>query len=157
MTDKELLSLATEFDGGMQPIVNGHYVTPEHIACWSDNFLYHDFIHLTVNEEGLRRWKVRRGGQVLNKKGYLEYEGMPSGRTDKFLERTRFNTVEEAFEALRKFHEKERKEWVKKIGRGQVPSNMAEENSLREAWKERVRGRAAKKAKNSTLQPEKEE
>lgn len=54
--------------------------------------------------DGSIKWAVRKGSEVLNKKGKWEYEPIPSSRTDKFLERTRFDSLEsaiEAFEALR--------------------------------------------------------
>jgi hypothetical protein len=154
MTDKELLALAVEFDGGHQPVLNMHYITPEHISTWSDSYSHHDFVCLAVGEDGTRRWKVMRNSHlVLNKKGWLEHESFPSSRTDKFFQRTRFDTLDEAFTALRRLHEKERAEWVKKVGRGTIPQNMAEADQLREAYFAREKAKRERKAaRDSALQ-----
>ena len=41
---------------------------------------------------------------VLSNDGYVEFEGLPSGRTEDFLRRTRFS-LEEALDRARKFIE----------------------------------------------------
>lgn len=45
------------------------------------------------------KWAVCNLGDVLNKNGQWEYEPQPSSRSDEFIECTRFDTVEEAYEA----------------------------------------------------------
>jgi hypothetical protein len=44
-------------------------------------------------------WAVRFRGDVLNKQGDWEWEPMPSGRDDDFIERARFSTAEEGIAA----------------------------------------------------------
>lgn len=44
------------------------------------------------------RWAVTSGfGQVLNKSGMWEWEPNPSSREEEFIERTRYETAEDAF------------------------------------------------------------
>jgi hypothetical protein len=45
---------------------------------------------------GVVRWKITDGSGCLNKNGKWEYEPLPSGRTDAFLARCRYSTIEEA-------------------------------------------------------------
>lgn len=44
------------------------------------------------------RWAVRWNGHCLNKDGKFEYEPLPSGRTDEFLARCRWESAEAAME-----------------------------------------------------------
>jgi hypothetical protein len=49
--------------------------------------------------EGPDKWAVRQGGNCLSKAGEWEWEPMPSGREDDFLERCRFDTAQDAIAA----------------------------------------------------------
>jgi len=49
-----------------------------------------------------RKYAVTRDSEVLAKDGAWEYEPMPSSRTDEFIERTRFNSFDEAFNHFKK-------------------------------------------------------
>lgn len=51
--------------------------------------------------DGRVLWKVREHGNVLAKTGEWEWEPMPSGRDDEFLDRCRFDTPQEALACLR--------------------------------------------------------
>jgi hypothetical protein len=46
--------------------------------------------------DGSYKWAIRSHGQVMTKTGKWEYEPMPSSRTDAFLKRARFDSVDEA-------------------------------------------------------------
>lgn len=48
-----------------------------------------------VESRGAGLWAIIDCGKVLNKDNELEYESLPSNRTDEFIERTRF-TLDEA-------------------------------------------------------------
>lgn len=52
-------------------------------------------------------WVVREGGQVLNKEGKWEIEPTPGGRSEGFIERTRWKSAEEAVEAVRQWEQKQ--------------------------------------------------
>ena len=45
----------------------------------------------------ITRWAVRGDVGCWTKRGHFEYEGMSSSRTDAFLKRARFGTLDEAF------------------------------------------------------------
>lgn len=45
-------------------------------------------------------WVVEMDGMVLTKKGKYEYEVNPSSRTDKYIKKTRFDSKEDAYDAL---------------------------------------------------------
>lgn len=55
-----------------------------------------------VQRDGTSLWKVQHGHGVLGKDGRWEWEPQPSSRTDEYLARTRFASVADAAEALRK-------------------------------------------------------
>lgn len=42
-------------------------------------------------------WAIRKNNNCLNKNGEWEYEPMPSSRTDDFMERCRYKSIEEAY------------------------------------------------------------
>ena len=42
------------------------------------------------------KWAIRESGCCMNRNGEWEYEPIPSSRDDAFMERCRFNTVEDA-------------------------------------------------------------
>ena len=55
---------------------------------------------------GARKWKIARGfDEVLNKQGQWEDEPIPSSRTDDFLARCRFDSLEECAAAIRAMKE----------------------------------------------------
>jgi hypothetical protein len=58
-------------------------------------------IDLVEQRGGAARWAVRHEGSVLNRYLKWEWEPMPSGRDDEFLERCRFGTPQEALAFLR--------------------------------------------------------
>ena len=48
-------------------------------------------------------WAIRYDGSVLNKNGEWEWEPQPSSRDDDFINRTRFDTAQEAADFALKF------------------------------------------------------
>jgi hypothetical protein len=60
------------------------------------------FIEERTGREGVVRWAVTRNSDVLNRSGKWEWEPNPSSRTDAFLRRTRYATVDEALAAARR-------------------------------------------------------
>ena len=56
----------------------------------------------TVEYRGDNKWAVVDCGFVLNKAGEWVFEPLPSSRTNAFIAHTRFDSLEEAFEACRK-------------------------------------------------------
>lgn len=56
-------------------------------------------IERAVQIAGPAKWAVRLHGDCLNRTGEWEWEPMPSGRDDDFLERCRFDTDQEAIDA----------------------------------------------------------
>lgn len=55
-----------------------------------------------TDRHGFHRWAVCKYGSVLNKQSEWEFEPQPSGRTDDFLARTRFVSVQEACDYIDK-------------------------------------------------------
>jgi len=63
------------------------------------------FISARRQKDKTIKWVVEEIGTVMDKNtGKFEYEPMPSSRTDEFLERTRFDSAEEAHNAYKKFY-----------------------------------------------------
>lgn len=61
-------------------------------------------IDKVFREDGPPRFAVRKSGRFcLTRDGYWEWESQPSSRTDEFLNRARYDTFEEAFEAYKQF------------------------------------------------------
>lgn len=59
-------------------------------------------IEAVEQSDGSLKWAVRNGGRsILNKLGEWEREPMPSSRDDAFIERCRYATAIEAWEALK--------------------------------------------------------
>jgi hypothetical protein len=54
-------------------------------------------IEMREQYEGPPKWVVKRDGYVMNKKGEFEYEPIPSSRTSKFINATRFKSYDEAY------------------------------------------------------------
>jgi hypothetical protein len=46
--------------------------------------------------DGSDKWAIRSRGMCMRKDGSMEFEPRPSNRTDEFLERTRWNSMQEA-------------------------------------------------------------
>ncbi len=57
---------------------------------------------LRIEWRGETGWTVSYNGTVLNRFGQMEYEPLPSSRTDEFIERTRYS-LEEAERLARTF------------------------------------------------------
>lgn len=60
--------------------------------------------YIYIESRGKDAWAVCEMGEVLNSSGDFEYESMPSSRTDEFINRTRFKTVEEAVKMIEQFY-----------------------------------------------------
>lgn len=59
------------------------------------------WVKAAYQKGGDRLWKITRGfGEVLNKQGQWESEPSPSNRTDDFLARCRYATLEECSAAI---------------------------------------------------------
>lgn len=106
MTPEELAGLALEFDGGPYVTHNGRFV---------EKYLgvdYHYKICLkvrTVGDKLKRFWAVKNGTrECLNKNGVWEFEPRPSERSDEFIERTRFDCLDQAFAALESWKQAEK-------------------------------------------------
>jgi hypothetical protein len=101
MQDAELLARATAFDAGPVPIVNGKLFDPG----WVDATHYHAKIEQRRNAQtGDVKWAIVGFGSCLSKTGKWEYEGLSSGRTKPFLERCRYNSIQEAFDHWFRYH-----------------------------------------------------
>lgn len=103
MTKNELLAKAIEFDAGMVVHLNGY------ICGQDDGMIYHHYtISLRTNEENQQKWAICDGRLCLSKsKQEFVYETFPSSRTEDFINDTRFDSVEEAFEFLEEWKKKE--------------------------------------------------
>lgn len=56
-------------------------------------------IELTSKPDDDPKWAVRTMGGCLNKMGHIEYEPQPSSRDAGFLDRCRFDSAKEAYQA----------------------------------------------------------
>jgi hypothetical protein len=61
-------------------------------------------IERCVQRDGPARWALRHRGMCLNHDGEFEIEPQPSARDDAFLQRCRFDSPRQAFEAWRRFN-----------------------------------------------------
>lgn len=61
-------------------------------------------VHVALADIKRDTWKVICRSDVLNRENEWEYEPLPSSRDAEFLARTRFATVDEAFDHARKFY-----------------------------------------------------
>ncbi len=66
------------------------------------------YIESKEQRDGSVKWAVYMDGHCLTKKLKFVYEPSPSGRTEKFIESTRFASKEEALEAIIKYEKKYR-------------------------------------------------
>ena len=57
------------------------------------------FINKMAQMDGSIKWSVKTGPCVLTKEGCLEYEPIPSSRTEEYLERARFDSKDEAYQS----------------------------------------------------------
>jgi hypothetical protein len=98
--DSELLAMASEFDLGPEPILNG-------MAFWYERFPEDTKLHrVSVKSTGNGRWAILKFGNFsLNKNGQWEYQPFPSYRDDKFLKRCRYKSVHEAIGYYRRWKE----------------------------------------------------
>mgnify|MGYP001192268883 CR=1 FL=1 len=60
------------------------------------------FIEMRKQRDKSEKWVITRHGSVLAKDCEWEFEPSPSSRDDAFIERTRFNTFDEAVQFLSK-------------------------------------------------------
>jgi hypothetical protein len=100
MNNEELLKIASEFNLGPEPIVNGR-------AFWWEKYpkelrRYSVYVKNMGNPdgEGPDTWAIIKNGfnSCLNKLGEWEHYGMPSGRLGDFYERCRYESAQEAIE-----------------------------------------------------------
>jgi hypothetical protein len=77
-TPDKLLELATEFLIDMQERV---------------------YVRKQPQRDGTIKWAVEQIGMCLAKDGEWEHQPLPSSRDDEFLNRCRFDTLEQAFDA----------------------------------------------------------
>ena len=105
MTNKELLSRATQFDLGRDPNMNLPGEDSHRI-----------FLSARSHQTGKKRkrtvqkWVITDdAGYLLNKQGKWEYEPLPTWRTEAFKVRTRFKTIESALKLFEKWKTKAEK------------------------------------------------
>ncbi len=101
MKVEELLARAIEFDAGPPPHLNGFLV--EATDTWVKS--RH---HVSISKRGETAWAIVDGQYCLSKEGEWEYESLPSNRQEEFIARTRFPTVQAAFEFWNQWRDKER-------------------------------------------------
>jgi len=73
------------FDMGPPPIINGRLVESDDVAS-----------RIMISIRKPSGWAILDGDRCLNNEGSWEYEPLPSARTDEFILRTRFPTLEMA-------------------------------------------------------------
>jgi hypothetical protein len=95
VSDADLLSMATEFYLGPEPLLGG---VPFWWEFFTDSPRQHGVYIRNVGspDDGVDRWAIKGAFGCLNKLGDWEYERLPSSRTDDFYERCRFSSVQEA-------------------------------------------------------------
>jgi len=96
ISDNDLLSLASEFYLGPEPLLCG---TPFWWEFFSDDVRLHGVFVKNVgnpDREAPDRWAIKGTFGCLNKLGEWEHESMPSERRDDFYERCRYASVHEA-------------------------------------------------------------
>jgi hypothetical protein len=92
MKIEELLKMATEFDLGPPPVLNGKVVSELPPNEW-----HHHICLKKTKREGYLCWAIVDGPMVLNKEtDEWEYSLIPSERTEEFKQKTRFHSVEDA-------------------------------------------------------------
>jgi hypothetical protein len=124
--DAELLAMASEFNLGPLPIVNGR-------LDWLERFP-RDVRHHSVrvsnmgnpDDDGPDRWGIFQSGRrdvCLSKSGAWVFQSMPSSRSKNFYSQCRFDSPHEAIIYYRKWHEAViawiKKAIAKKKGRGE--------------------------------------
>ena len=86
------MALEARYPAGFEPV---EFLVGE--AMW---------VKAAYQRGGARKWKIARGfDEVLNKQGQWEDEPIPSSRTDDFLARCRFDSLEECATAIRAMKE----------------------------------------------------
>jgi hypothetical protein len=114
MTDKELLSRALTFDAGPVVVLNGKLITEEVVKAYPDDFLFGGRNNIRVCYRGSDRWAIYNGTCCLSKAtDDWEYEPMNSNMTEEYLKACRFDSLEEAFEFLEKWRERETARFLK--------------------------------------------
>lgn len=84
------------YHGGYVGVMNGLIIGEDGIVEGSQNYKVDSSYFIEIHWTG-ERWAVSYGGTVLNKETLdFEYNPSPSNRADDFVEKTRFDTLEEA-------------------------------------------------------------
>jgi len=65
------------------------------------------YLESRLQMDGSKKWVIKCQSCVINKDGEMEYEPLPSSRTDEFIENTRFDSKEEVYEAYIKMKDAE--------------------------------------------------
>lgn len=89
---EDLFLIATRFDAGPVPIVNGHLWTERH------KFIDGDSYRMSVEKRGPAAWAICECGSNLSRYGEWDYEPSNSNKTDDFLNVHRYGTAREALE-----------------------------------------------------------
>lgn len=79
------------YDVGAMPIINGRLVPLNHNHS------------VTIEYRASNKWAICDGRRCLSKNGTFEFEPMPSSRDDEFLNRTRFDSMMEAYDFYQKW------------------------------------------------------
>lgn len=96
MNQAELLTRARAFSAGPPAEINGIILTAEVLKKMEAS---RDVYEVQIAYRGVNRWAITNGRTCLNKKtGDWEYEPLSSSRTEEYLEATRFESAESAFD-----------------------------------------------------------
>jgi len=96
ISDEELLSMATAFRVGPEPLLNGR---PFWWEYFEDDLNRHSMTVQNMGNPDKKepdRWAIMGTFGAINKLGEWEYQRMPSSRDDKFYKRCRYTSVHEA-------------------------------------------------------------
>ena len=93
---------------GFYPVSGSALISDEYLNWLDKSYSLVVTIEASKLEKGVPvKWKVSYHSETLNKETMdFDYEGMPSGRTEEYLDETRFDTPEEALECFNKFIDK---------------------------------------------------
>ncbi len=103
MTPKELLARAVEFDAGPPLIINGHFIDPDLPEPDETKGRHIRIVQRYNALTGSVKWAIHDTFFDLNKTGNWEYAQRGSRTTEPFLQRCRYDSVEEAFEHYEKW------------------------------------------------------
>jgi hypothetical protein len=117
MTPADLLSLALSFNAGPPPTIN-QFILDEDDPC--------DHDPMRIESRGVTGWAICDGRACINREtDEMEYEPMPSSRTEAFIARTRFASPTEAFAFLDDWKARRRAEAMKRPGMIQWKDHLA--------------------------------